>query len=85
MPLLTMSLLTTCRSMSMLPNVSILKPIPQWLDYCSFTVIPELRQYEYSKFTSILGLWPLYINFCTCQQTGSKQIPGGLIRIALNL
>lgn len=69
----------------MLPNVSILKPIPQWLDYCSFTVIPEIRQYEYSRFPSILGLWPLYINFRTSLLTRTKQTAGGLIRIALNL
>lgn len=54
MPLLMMSLPTMCRSISMLLNVSILKPIPQWLDYYSFTVIPEIRQYEYSRFPAPL-------------------------------
>ena len=72
--------------------MSVLLPVPHYLDYCSFVILPESEKvmppawFLFLRIASaILVLLWFHINFWIVCSSSVKNVMGNLIGIALNL
>ena len=72
--------------------MSVVVPVPDCLDYCSFVILPEVWESCASDLVlflrislAILGLLCFHINFWIVCSSFVKNVMGNLIGIALNL